>query len=273
MTQKRPGPSLDDRDFDAIEAAVMETERGRWFLAEFTRRNRLGETRLLLDAITRIEQSVGGPGPADKAPPARSPMEGVERILSDLAAKVAAGADLHSAVDGFATSLATLDAATADIHEAAERVNETAWRLRESGARSLLCDELERAAAQISTACAFTGTIAGRSRLLAEAVKAIGEQVGIRAAAGPAPPGEATPEPAIEAAPPSVRRPLGTRGNAPQAGLRSAPRPLPTPAPAPSPGADTKALTHGLPRPDRMPVPSLAAIETLDFRERLKLFT
>ena len=59
MTETPPPPPIDERDFDAIEAAVRETERGRWFLTEFARRNRLGETRLLLEAIQKTPAEAG----------------------------------------------------------------------------------------------------------------------------------------------------------------------------------------------------------------------
>jgi|GEM_PF-4733169 len=38
-------------DYDAIESAIMESSRGRWFLSEYARRNRYAETKLLLLAI------------------------------------------------------------------------------------------------------------------------------------------------------------------------------------------------------------------------------
>ena len=44
-----PAP-LSDADYEAIEGAVMETARGRWFLAEFARRNRNADTTMLLNA-------------------------------------------------------------------------------------------------------------------------------------------------------------------------------------------------------------------------------
>jgi hypothetical protein len=44
-----------DSDFAAIEAAVMETSRGRWFLREFARRNRHANTAVVLDAISRLQ--------------------------------------------------------------------------------------------------------------------------------------------------------------------------------------------------------------------------
>ncbi len=44
-----------DSDFAAIEAAVMETSRGRWFLREFARRNRHADTETVLTAIARLQ--------------------------------------------------------------------------------------------------------------------------------------------------------------------------------------------------------------------------
>jgi len=43
------------QDFDAIEDAVMETAKGRWFLSEYARRLRAQNTDHVLGAITRIE--------------------------------------------------------------------------------------------------------------------------------------------------------------------------------------------------------------------------
>lgn len=57
MTPPSP-PSLPEEDYEAIEAAVMETARGRWFLMEFARRNRNADTRVLLEAIARLEHQM-----------------------------------------------------------------------------------------------------------------------------------------------------------------------------------------------------------------------
>jgi len=45
-------------EYEAIEAAISVTERGRWFLAEHARRNRGAETEMLLGAIARLERTV-----------------------------------------------------------------------------------------------------------------------------------------------------------------------------------------------------------------------
>jgi hypothetical protein len=50
-----PPTGLTDADFEAIESAVMETERGRWFLSEFTRRRRAEDAARVLAAIDRLE--------------------------------------------------------------------------------------------------------------------------------------------------------------------------------------------------------------------------
>src|SRR5262245_3670566 len=46
-----------DADYEAIEAAVMETARGRTFLAEYARRRRQADTTIVLAAIEQLEQA------------------------------------------------------------------------------------------------------------------------------------------------------------------------------------------------------------------------
>jgi hypothetical protein len=55
MTIAAPPPGLQPEDYEEIEAAVMETARGRWFLAEYGRRARAAEGEKLLAALERLE--------------------------------------------------------------------------------------------------------------------------------------------------------------------------------------------------------------------------
>lgn len=41
--------------YEALESAVMESARGRWFLAEYAKRNRAADTLMLLDALKKFE--------------------------------------------------------------------------------------------------------------------------------------------------------------------------------------------------------------------------
>jgi hypothetical protein len=95
-----PPPGLTEDDYERIEAAVMETERGRWFLKEFARRVRETESERLLDAMARIERivetAVRTPAPAPIAPvlpaatsPAALEAPGLtERVPSALMARI-----------------------------------------------------------------------------------------------------------------------------------------------------------------------------------------
>lgn len=58
MKHDQGATPLEERDYEAIEAAVMETARGRWFLKEYARRNRAADTDMLLSAIDRLEHAV-----------------------------------------------------------------------------------------------------------------------------------------------------------------------------------------------------------------------
>src|ERR1700692_4787944 len=47
-----------EEDYEAISDAFMETSRGRWFLSEYAKRNRNADTRMVLDAVARIEENL-----------------------------------------------------------------------------------------------------------------------------------------------------------------------------------------------------------------------
>ena len=55
-----PNCQVTDSDYNAIEAAIMESSRGRWFLAEYARRNRHADTQQLLSAINNIKETIDG---------------------------------------------------------------------------------------------------------------------------------------------------------------------------------------------------------------------
>jgi hypothetical protein len=57
MTSTTPITSL-TADYDAIERAIRETSRGRWFLTCYLERNRSAETRMLLSAIAKLENAM-----------------------------------------------------------------------------------------------------------------------------------------------------------------------------------------------------------------------
>src|SRR5262249_54823260 len=50
-------------DYQSFCNTLSATARGRWFLAEYTQRNRNADTAVLLTALARIEQIVRGQNP------------------------------------------------------------------------------------------------------------------------------------------------------------------------------------------------------------------
>ena len=58
MPVVRPPQGLDVTDYEDIEAAVMETARGRWFLDEHARRTRAAETARMSEALGALAEIV-----------------------------------------------------------------------------------------------------------------------------------------------------------------------------------------------------------------------
>ncbi|MBS7805815.1 hypothetical protein KIH24_14680 [Rhizobiales bacterium TNE-4] len=54
---------MSEKDFAAIEEAVLSTARGRWFLAEYARRIRAGETDRILLALAGLAARLEATGP------------------------------------------------------------------------------------------------------------------------------------------------------------------------------------------------------------------
>src|SRR5579862_5816783 len=53
-----PDCPVSDDDYDAIESAIMETTRGRWFLFEYARRHRHADTLMVMSAINSLHDSL-----------------------------------------------------------------------------------------------------------------------------------------------------------------------------------------------------------------------
>jgi hypothetical protein len=47
-----------NESFESLEAAVLETSRGRWFLEEYAKRQRSAETLAILEILKKLENSI-----------------------------------------------------------------------------------------------------------------------------------------------------------------------------------------------------------------------
>jgi hypothetical protein len=185
MTEPQDG-ELSEDDYAAIEAAVMETARGRWFLAEFARRNRNTDTETVLSAIDRLEQAMtaqSGPrgGEADRL---RFDLFDMASAIAQTKAEIAAikpDGD-RVALDGATNELDAIvkstETATGEILAAAERLQEVAWVMREAGIDPAACDTIDQGATDIYTACSFQDITGQRTRKVIQVVRYLENRLG-----------------------------------------------------------------------------------------------
>lgn len=192
-------------EYHAIESAVLETARGRWFLEEFARRHRVADTQTLLDAISKLGVTTS---PAPTPPPVETAPEPVaapatssnddRAIVEELHLQVA---ELSAAIELTRQEIRELGAqqaqdggfkpgsdevndisvhteqAVSEILRAAEAMQASALAAREDGTDSDICDRLDRCAIDIYTACTFQELTGQRIRKLVSLLKFTEERV------------------------------------------------------------------------------------------------
>jgi hypothetical protein len=137
MPSLSPSPIEDSEDeYRAIEATLLESARGRWFLVEHGRRARRLDSALLEDAISRLQNSL-------RQPPAllgqlHAEIQSLKSYVADVRA------DLMAKPGASDTS-----APTHAIIKAAEDIHEIAWALQASPFDPKGCEEVARHAGKL----------------------------------------------------------------------------------------------------------------------------
>src|SRR5713101_1097080 len=145
-----------EEDYEAIREAFMETSRGRWFLGEYTKRNRNADTRMVLDAVARIEESLA----AQRQP---APESGLAEALTAIGrALEEARAAASAALDSLA-----LEENLAPVRKGVRVIREIAWRLREIGADGRICDLIDSQVSVIQAGCGQLSSTGPRAALSA----------------------------------------------------------------------------------------------------------
>jgi hypothetical protein len=145
-----------EADYDAISAAFMETSRGRWFLSEYAKRNRNADTRMVLDAVARIEQNLAA---QKKAAP--------EHALAEALAAIKEAVDEARTAASIALGGAAVDESLAPIHKGAQVIHETLLRLREIGVGGRIYDLMDSQVSAIDAGCKQIASIDTRAALSA----------------------------------------------------------------------------------------------------------
>ena len=129
-----------EEDYAAISEAFMETSRGRWFLGEYAKRNRNADTRMVLDAVARIEETIA----SQKQAASNSRL--TDALAAIRGAVGGAQAAATAALDGMA-----LEQHLAPVRKGVRIIKEISWRLREIGADGRICDILNSQVGAIET--------------------------------------------------------------------------------------------------------------------------
>src|SRR5215510_4191337 len=134
-------PSLpSEQDYEAIREAFMETSRGRWFLGEYAKRNRNADTRMVLDAVARIEGSLAAQKQAAAEADLTEALAAIRKAVGEAQTSANAG------LDGLA-----FDERLAPIARGVRIIREISWRWRETGADGRICDILDSQVAAIES--------------------------------------------------------------------------------------------------------------------------
>ncbi|MEO0381925.1 MAG: hypothetical protein AAF234_00110 [Pseudomonadota bacterium] len=165
--------AISESDYEAIADAVMETERGRWFLKEYARRNRNTDTQTVLDALERLEDRITSDAPSGgdtsvalishNVIDLAEAITQVKREVQDLGGQGDDKDHFVSATVELEAIVTQTETATGEILEAAEKIQEVLWTLREEGANETQCDIIESKIIDVYTACSFQDLTGQRS--------------------------------------------------------------------------------------------------------------
>lgn len=156
MGDHRAEISFAEGEFDVVEAAVAETERGRWFLREFSRRNRVADTAILLDALQVLEHRLVASSAAD------------DTAVGSVEANTDEGASPVEPTDRLEALSGRLDDARRELSAVSDAMRDLALDMRELGASDQFCEAIERHADRISSIGEVQDGVAADIRALDE---------------------------------------------------------------------------------------------------------
>lgn len=178
MVQASPPSPLREEDYDAIEAAVMETARGRWFLNEYTQRNRSADTNILLDAIQKLDKSMKREHKGPQINRIQLDLADMQDAISRTKQEIAQIKNEADDGDRFTEASNELDAiinqtegATQNILNTTEKIQELAWTLREQGVDEKVCDSIDEHSTDIYMACSFQDLTGQRTQKVVQVLR------------------------------------------------------------------------------------------------------
>lgn len=159
---------ISEEDYQAIQEAVMETARGRWFLAEYARRNRVADTDKVLNAIDNVKTYITREHEPGDVMQMRLNIvdmtQKIEQIKSEIANTDQSSPNISDAQIELNVVLDETETATSTILSSAEQIQGLGWEIRERGGCDAECDKIDEYATEIYMACSFQDLTGQRLR-------------------------------------------------------------------------------------------------------------
>ena len=153
----------DAAGYDAVHTALMATEGGRRFLAEFAARNRHADTTMIVAAVARVEAAIRG----ERASPPPAAAGAGELI------------EIAAAVDRIRTAILAAGTSPSKLGAAIERIQDLAFALHERAVDTPLRDALDAALGELA-AVAGGASDRGTVELLHALASRVAEMIGER---------------------------------------------------------------------------------------------
>jgi len=161
-----------EAEYRAIETALLESARGRWFLAEHGRRARRVDNEVLQEAIGRLQSSL-------RDPPAllgqlRNEIEGLQGLMRQTRAALVTKpkAEITETANPATNPVAALTSGPDGILAAAEGIHELAWSLHAQEINVETCEKIARQASNIYALSVRHAAESERVQQLTEALDA-----------------------------------------------------------------------------------------------------
>ncbi|WP_068085766.1 protein phosphatase CheZ [Polycladidibacter stylochi] len=175
---------LDDAEYETIQSAILETERGQRFLRDYVKKSQTKDTKALLEALGRLEATL-----KDKELPSELDSfrlyiyemhEAIERTKAEIAkVKTKSGetATFTTASNELDAIVSSTETATQTILEASEIIQESIWTLRDTNADPDLCETIDNKATDILMACSFQDLTGQRIQKVVNALYYLEERI------------------------------------------------------------------------------------------------
>lgn len=182
-TEQEP-EELAEASYEGVLAAVSSTRRGRWFLEEFTRRNRQADTQEVLSALAALKESIAHHREEGRIEVLRAELHEMASAITHTRSEIAAIKSDEAASDHITAATGELEAivtatekATGDILEAAETIQEISEQLHQQDGTAKFGIQLEELVTGIFMACSFQDITGQRTTKVVNALRYIEQRV------------------------------------------------------------------------------------------------